>query len=101
MIRTSLAIFFSIIASAPLYAAAPAETGTRTVLIADLNLASPAGRAQLQRRLDRAVTGVCGRIVHTELRAANAVRRCHAETRAAIAALPTVRAASISFADAR
>src|SRR5262249_50272753 len=69
MIRPSLAIFFSIIASAPLYAAAPQQSGTRTIVLADLNLASAAGRAQLQRRIDRAVTGVCGRIVHTELRA--------------------------------
>lgn len=101
MIKTSLAIIFSIIASAPLYAAAPPETGARTVVLADLNLASAAGRAQLQRRIDRAVTSVCGRIVHTELRAANDVRRCRAEARDAVAALPTIRAASLSFADAR
>lgn len=100
MIKSSLAIIFSIIASAPLYAAPPAN-GARTVVIADLNLASAAGREQLERRIGRAVNEVCGRIVHTELRAANDVRRCRAEAREAVAALPAVRAASLSFADAR
>jgi len=101
MIKTSLAIIFSIIASAPLYAAAPVGMATRTVIVADINLASAAGRTQLQRRIVRAVTAACGRIVHSELRAANDVRRCRAETYEAVAALPTVRAASLSFADAR
>jgi UrcA family protein len=58
------------------------EAGVR-VAYADLNLESAAGRAVLERRLDRAARSVCGTALHIELHIAAGVEACRADTIAA------------------
>jgi len=65
----------SLLAATPLPdAAAPSIT----VSFHDLNLQTKAGRAELDRRLDRAVRAVCPAPGHRELRQAQAAEACRA-----------------------
>lgn len=74
----SLVIAGSILSGAPAFA----QTAARHVAYDDLNLASVAGRAKLERRLDSAVTAVCGfQASLTMLSEARAVRRCRVDAR--------------------
>lgn len=82
------------IATLSLFAAvatAPASAETRTVGSADLNLASPAGVAQLRHRVGAAITAVCGRAEGRDLAAMTDLHRCReaalASTTVDIAAL--------------
>jgi UrcA family protein len=74
-----------------LLAAAPAvqqdsATPTARVQLSDLNLASAAGRAELDRRLDRAVATVCPDAqTIADPRAVQQARACKAETRILVA----------------
>jgi UrcA family protein len=72
-------------------AAAPASAETRTVGSADLNLASPAGIAQLHRRVGAAITAVCGRAEGRDLAAIADLHRC----RGAAMASTTVNIAAL------
>lgn len=54
------------------------------VSYADLNLASPAGRAELDRRIDRALDTVCPAAPTRLLAEVEAVERCRAEARTQI-----------------
>lgn len=56
-------------------AVSPAETPSITVSYADLNLASPAGRAALETRVARAARRVCDGAT-TDLRSLMATRKC-------------------------
>ncbi|MEL6216427.1 MAG: UrcA family protein [Pseudomonadota bacterium] len=56
---TALALGIAASASAPALAKTEIEK-TETVAIDDLNLTTEAGRATMERRLDRAVRSVCG-----------------------------------------
>ncbi|TGX52380.1 UrcA family protein [Sphingomonas gei] len=66
--------------------AVPAEApATRHVRIADLNLSRPADRAELDRRLARAVEKVCPTKQIGEATRSLAGQRCRAETLARVA----------------
>ena len=72
-----------------IFAASPALANTPRaahVSVADLNLASPHGVAELDRRLDRAAKTVCSAGPATDLRTTVTARACLVKTRASIAA---------------
>lgn len=77
--------------------AAPAETGTRIVSAADLDLASAAGRARLDQRIAAAVRAVCGAASSADLRGLHEIRACRAETLARVA----VPQPAVAFAGTR
>lgn len=56
-----------------------AEAGGVTVATSDLNLASPAGRATLDARIERAARSVCGTAFINELDYAANVAACRAD----------------------
>jgi UrcA family protein len=69
----SLVIAGGILTGAPAFA----QTATRHVAYDDLNLASAAGQARLQHRLDSAVTAVCGeQAMAAMLSEARAIQHC-------------------------
>lgn len=82
---TALASLSLILAAAP---AVPQDTATATarVQVSDLNLASAAGRAELDKRLARAVYAVCPDVqTIANVRAVQQARSCKAETRVRVA----------------
>ena len=93
MLKTPLIFIASILSAASMLGgaaspalAAPPEARTRIVSYADLNLASAAGRARLESRIERAVRAVCGSPIVWELRSFDRVQECRAEARADAAA---------------
>jgi UrcA family protein len=85
--KTSLIFLAAVLTSGSILAgaaspalAAPPAAQTRIVSYADLNLASAAGRATLDRRLDRAVRAVCGRAAIKDLNAYRQVELCRDES---------------------
>jgi UrcA family protein len=70
--------------SAPAFASVPRDTATRVVSYADLDLAAPAGRASLDRRIGAAVRSVCGDNASGDLRAAREARACRIATLAQV-----------------
>jgi UrcA family protein len=83
MIKTSLILAASLLAVIPAPAFATTETiVVRTVRYADLNLNSPAGRRQLDRRIDAAVRAVCSAALPSDLRSSVEVQQCRIHTRA-------------------
>jgi UrcA family protein len=72
----------SIIALALIFAAAPAlaQPPVGRVRYSDLDLATPAGVAMLDRRIGRAVERLCGGAYPTDLDAQAQVARCRLET---------------------
>lgn len=72
----SIAVFALILASAPTLAQPPA----RTVRTSDLDLATPAGVAKLDGRIDRAVALLCGSAFPTDLDGQAALARCRNAT---------------------
>ena len=82
---TTFATLSLLLAAAP---AATQDTGTLTarVQVSDLNLASAAGRAELDKRLARAVSAVCPDVqTIANARAVQQARSCKAETRVRVA----------------
>lgn len=80
---TALASLSLILAAAP---AATQDTATVRVQVSDLNLASAAGRAELDRRLANAVATVCPDVqTIANARAVQQARSCKAETRVRVA----------------
>ena len=67
--------------------AEPVQTTHRSVVrTADLDLGSPSGKRQLDRRLAEAVIEACGAASKIDLAGSNAVRKCRYETRARLSA---------------
>ena len=77
MFRTILAtvLTLSAITAAPVLAA-PADAVSATVSYADLNLASPAGVASLQHRVEAAAKRICGTANPMDVVASMQVRDC-------------------------
>jgi UrcA family protein len=82
MLKSSIAIAAAILASSTTALALPHYSPTRAVSYADLDLASEAGRAQLDRRIANAVREVCGRPSVIDLRGHSEMRACRTETMA-------------------
>jgi UrcA family protein len=68
------------LAASPASAQAVPAIRVQTVHLADLNLASDAGRARLDQRLRLAVETACGTASDSDLHGRNLVRRCRIET---------------------
>ena len=82
---TALASLSLLLAAAPAITPDPA-LATARVKVADLDLHSAAGRAELDRRLNRAVATVCPEAASIrELRNVQQADACRAQARAAIA----------------
>jgi UrcA family protein len=77
----SLASLALILASAP----ALAQPSAGTVRYSDLDLATSAGIATLDRRIDRAVAQLCGTAFPTDLDARAQIDRCRSETMKSVA----------------
>lgn len=77
-------MFKTVIGALALAATIPAVAGDRQVVrYANLNLASPVGIEQLERRIDAAARDVCGeRAGRTTLAEATATRQCIADAKA-------------------
>lgn len=72
-------IFISLmLASVPVMASAEPVSENRTVKVADLDLAAPSGKVQLDQRIVEA----CGEASNVDLAGRNAVRACRADARA-------------------
>jgi UrcA family protein len=71
-----IALLALILASAP----APARPPAGSVRYSDLDLATPAGIAMLDRRIDRAVERLCGAAYPTDLDAQAQIAGCRSET---------------------
>jgi UrcA family protein len=67
------------VATAALATPAVAQTSSVTIGYGDLNLASPAGRAVLDRRIDGAARQVCGEALPLQLKTNVLSRTCRAE----------------------
>jgi UrcA family protein len=102
----------AIAAAAAAFGAAPAAAGDlptappaiQIVRYTDLNLATDAGRAALDRRIARAVREVCGRASDADVHGKNVVGRCRVETASAARAQPEsvlAAAASVRLASGR
>ena len=95
MLKTSLVIAASLLTAAsilggtaaPAFAQPAAAAPTRVVSYADLNLASAAGRAVLDRRINAAVRDVCGHAYPIDLASVDQVLQCRQETLAAVGQL--------------
>ena len=63
--------------------AAPAAAKESVVVYADLNLATEAGRAELDKRIDRAATAVCKAdpLTGSRIRSTKLVRQCIADAK--------------------
>ena len=84
---SSLALLLSAFVATPALAEPEAPTETRVVVrTANLDLSSPAGQRNLDRRLAHAVIEACGTTSDADLAGSNDIRRCREETRARIAA---------------
>ena len=89
LLKTSFILLASVLTAgsilggtaSPAFAAAP-KAETRIVSYADLDLASAAGRATLDRRIGRAVRAVCGTASIQDLNALRQVELCRDETSA-------------------
>ena len=73
--------------------AAQSDHETRLVTVADLDLATDAGRQRLDQRLTRAVIEVCGSASDADLAGKNDVRACRDRTLAAVRSLGEQRIA--------
>jgi UrcA family protein len=86
-------------------AVSPAFAGARdrsvTVATDDLNLASPAGRATLDNRIENAARVVCGTALTTELDYAATVAACRADVLAAAHAQRDAILGGESYAELR
>jgi UrcA family protein len=74
-----LALLAAAFVTTPASAQTAAPSGVHVVSYADLNLASDAGRRQLDRRIGAAVRDACGAASDADLHGKNAVARCRSE----------------------
>ncbi|MEL7197876.1 MAG: UrcA family protein [Pseudomonadota bacterium] len=84
MKKTVLLAVFALFATANPASAATSENRS-AVAYSDLNLASAAGRATLDHRIDKAVRAVCRNGPTRSIRAAQQARDCMAEVKSRIA----------------
>ena len=85
MTKTAIVILGAIVTAMASPAIAQ-DNNVRIVSYADLDLSSGPGRLQLDRRIQSAVRGACGRAWPIDLNAVEGVRRCRAETLALVTA---------------
>ena len=95
LIKTSISAAL-LLAAAPALAAPAPGNSSETVSYADLNLASPAGIAALDRRIDRAVRRVCGASHPADLNTGFQVRQCRVTAYRSIAARRSAALAAAS-----
>ena len=76
MLKTAFSIALALAASTPAFAQGP----TRTVRYDDLNLSTPAGVAQLDRRIAQAAETICGSAFAMDLSGQADVARCRSAT---------------------
>lgn len=76
----------ALIAAAIAVSPAAASSGSQRVSFADLDLTTPAGIAELDARLERAVRDVCGEPWPRDLRGRRYIEQCRTETRATLQA---------------
>lgn len=69
----------------PTGVAAQSEQPTARVSFADLNLATPAGLATLDRRIEHAINGLCGQAPSGNLDAAAPIWKCRTAAEASAA----------------
>lgn len=81
--KTSLlfALSSSLLFAAPALAAGPAEQVVERVRVADLDLATAAGRKVLDGRIRQAASTACGQTSSADLAGSNALERCRADAR--------------------
>jgi UrcA family protein len=95
MFKISLIAAAALLAAAPAFAQeADADVLQRTVSYADLDLSSPAGVATFDRRIDAAVTQVCGHLDRYDLAARKAIQDCRRDARSKIEATRNALVAS-------
>lgn len=95
-VRKSLFAAAALAAAFANIAPAAARTGGAVeVSYADLNLANPAGRAALDRRIAFAARQVCGQFLNTELKWAELSRACRADVTEAARIPGATRLASL------
>jgi UrcA family protein len=85
-------------AAVPAFAQQDADVLQRAVSYADLDLTSPAGVAAFDRRIDAAVTQVCGRADLRDMAAWSERKQCRAKARSQI---QPVRDAALASAKAK
>lgn len=85
LIKTSFTAGLLLFATAPALAREAAAQATQRVSFADLNLATPAGVAALDRRIEQAIRRACGDAFPRDLAAQAEMRGCRASMRAGIA----------------
>lgn len=89
--------------AAPAMADTPLLTDQVSISTANLDLASPQGRQMLERRVNAAISAMCGTPVFGDRDEAEALRACREEARAAVQ--PQVKAvlgrANVTVASAR
>lgn len=78
MLKAPLLLAFACVAIAGAANAQTLQPRTARVSYADLNLASTAGRAMLERRVDAAADAVCGRNGYVGLAELRRAEACHA-----------------------
>ncbi len=93
------ALLFSTVAAAPAFA--QGDINTRTVHVADLDLATPRGKAVLRDRVGRALEGVCGSYATVEPSQQDAITACRAAATAEIAAQMAARNSATALASAK
>lgn len=79
--QITLIAAMSVLALPGLANAAPVEGNTRIVRLADLNLASDAGRARAETRITAAAKAVCGGGYERTLQAQSAFHGCYDHAR--------------------
>jgi UrcA family protein len=83
-----LAALAAALTASPAFAQ-PSAPSPQIVHYADLDLSSPTGRRELDRRIGVAVREACGTASDADLHGRNLVQRCRVETRGAVAARRT------------
>jgi UrcA family protein len=89
-----LAALAAALSAGPAFAQ-PAGSAAQVVHYADLDLASAAGRRELDRRIGIAVREACGTASDADLHGRNLVQNCRVETRRAIAPRRTALLAAV------
>lgn len=95
-----LATFAAALAAGPALAA-PVAPAAQIVHYSDLDLSSPAGRRELDRRIGIAIREACGTASDSDLHGRNLVQRCRVETRQAVAARRTAAVAGNTLASSQ
>ncbi len=99
MMKTPLLLAFACVAVTSQANCQTLQPRTARVSYADLDLASAAGRATLERRVDAAADAVCGRKGYVALAELRAAAACHAQAvDGAMGCVLTAGAGTVEFA---